>query len=88
MHELTQLSVERVEAIAADKQQNARNWIMANWLVEAGTQDKSRQSLFDRLFGKVTDKVDLNVSADARKLSDEDLFRILTDNQHLLVGGD
>lgn len=87
LHEYAQLTLPQVKEAAQNENLPVRSVIMANWLVSATTDEKSRQNLFDRLFGKVKETVDLNVSADADKMTDEQIFRILTENAHLLTTG-
>jgi len=87
LHQLSHMSLERIREISNDESLPVKSIIMANWLVAATTDDKSRQSLFDRLFGKVKETVDLNVSGEIKKLSDADILRILRDHAHLLGEG-
>lgn len=61
LHALCDLPTETVKQIAEDESLPVKSSIMANWLSAARHNDKDRQSLFDRLFGKVTDKVEVKM---------------------------
>ena len=71
---LSGLPTTEVIEIAKDDSLPIRSSIMANWLVSARTDDRSRQSLFDRIFGKVKEQVEVNLTAKLAKLSNDDLM--------------
>ena len=61
LHEMHDLPHETLEEISKDKSLPIKSIIMANWLLGSTTQDNERQNLFNRLFGKVTESVEVRM---------------------------
>ena len=61
LHEMHDLSVETLEEISKDKSLPIKSVIMATWLLGSTTTDSERQNLFNRLFGKVTESVEVRM---------------------------
>lgn len=74
LEEVANLPVSEVETIAEDKSLPMRSSIMANWLVSARTDDHNRQTLLNRIFGKVPERVQVDLNAKLQKLSNDDLI--------------
>lgn len=61
LHEMHDLPQDTLEEISKDKTLPVKSVIMANWLLGSTTSDSERQNLFNRLFGKVTESVEVKM---------------------------
>ena len=61
LHVFCGQDVSTIEEAASDASLPIQVSIMANWLTDARVDDSARQTLFNRLFGKVSDKVEVTM---------------------------
>lgn len=61
LHNLCDLEASIINELADDMELPIKMSIMANWLRSARVSDAERQSLFNRLFGKVKESVEITV---------------------------
>ena len=61
LHDLCDVATEVIDEISDNKELPIKFSIMANWLKSARISDAERQTLFNRLFGKVTEKVEVSL---------------------------
>lgn len=61
LHALHDLRESDLTRIVNDPDVPVKNVIMASWLIGSIEDDAQRQNLFNRLFGKVTDKVEVQL---------------------------
>lgn len=61
LHQFAGCNVDTVKQAAAEEDIPIQVSIMANWLTDARVDDSARQTLFNRLFGKVSDKVEVTM---------------------------
>lgn len=53
--------MDQIKELSSDGNLPANYAIMSNWLAQACLDDRARQTFFDRLYGKVTDKVEVSM---------------------------
>lgn len=85
--DICRFSTEHVRVIAEDETLPIKSSIMASWLLAARVDNIARSTLLERLYGKVKDSIDLNITGQLQKVSDEDLMTLIKTQAIPLIDG-
>lgn len=93
LNDICRLSKEHIRTLANDEGLPIKTHIMANWLLSASHDNQSRTALFDRLYGKPKESVEVNLTMVTERMSDDDLYQACRDaikiieEEKALLGG-
>ena len=70
LNDICRFSTEHIRLLAQDDQLPITTGIMANWLLQAKSDQGARNSLFDRLYGKPKESFDVTTNANEELLGE------------------